>query len=60
MAGQKNKKENVVTALREVSGFLPAGEWEKAINKREMQKAQEREMPSFDFDNDRGMSGPSL
>lgn len=60
MVGQKNKKENVVTALREVAGFLPDGEWDKAINKREMQKAQEREMPSFDFDNDRGMSGPSL
>ncbi|MGL5342462.1 MAG: plasmid recombination protein [Lactococcus garvieae] len=60
MVGQKNKKEQVVTALREVAGFLPDGEWDKAINKREMQKAQEREMPSFDFDNDRGMSGPSL
>ncbi|HGJ5760205.1 TPA: plasmid recombination enzyme, partial [Streptococcus pneumoniae] len=35
-------------------------EWDKIISRYDTAKAIEREMPSFDIDQSKGMSGPSL
>lgn len=51
---------NLVKGYEEVASNIPAKEWNAAIAKRDERIIQEREMPSFDIDQSKGMSGPSL
>ncbi|BAV03488.1 MobV family relaxase [Lactococcus formosensis] len=51
---------NLVKGYEEVANNVPAKEWNAAIAKRDRRILQEREMSSFDIDQSKGMSGPSL
>lgn len=51
---------NLVKGYEEVASNVPPKEWNAAVAKRDERIIQERKMPSFDIDQSKGMSGPSL